>query len=221
MRGYVLTAAVMLGAVVAATSGVRALPRIPTTDTFRDDYAKDEFGNFAAWSDRIRSDTAGPGIAAPYQDNIACVTTYVNANMFFLRTVKGLCSPYTRKLTLDFSDPLMVFGDCRIVTDSNGQLDICGSNLVPDVRVIATNMFARSATSAGTPVTLPFNLKPDFSHQGFELDFEQNQPVTVLSPTARQLTASTLSIADLYQSSGNKKILLGQYRMPFEVSVQE
>ena len=46
--------------------------------------------------------------------------------------------------------------------------------------------------------------------------------VTVVSPTTRTLTGSTLSIADLYRVSGsNKKTLFGRYRMPFQVTVQE
>lgn len=223
MPKCVLTAAaVLLGAMVAAKSGVSAGTKIPATDTFRDAYATDANGNFTVPTDRIRSDAPAPGVTAPYQDGVACVVTYVDGNMFFLRTAKPLCSPYTRALTLDFSDPVVQPQNCSVFDSSGrGPLDICGSNLVPDVRVIATSLFARAATSNGTPVIVPFSLAPDFSNTGFELDFEQNQPVTVLSPKARQLTASSLSIADLYQYSGNKKILLGRYRMPFQVTVQE
>jgi hypothetical protein len=71
-------------------------------------------------------------------------------------------------------------------------------------------------------LTLVLNLAPNFRHNEFELDFEQNLPITVVSPTTRTLTGSTLSIANLYGISGsNKKTLLGQYRMPFQVTVQE
>jgi hypothetical protein len=92
---------------------------------------------------------------------------------------------------------------------------------VPDARFIASDLFGR-ASANGTPLTLVLNLSPDFHHNEFLLEFEQNLPITVVSPTTRALTGSSLSIADLYRVSGsNKKTLVGRYRMAFQVTVQE
>jgi hypothetical protein len=217
-------------AAVVAFAATSAASRIPATDTFRDGYSSDGSGNFMAWTDRIRSDAPGPGIVTPYQNGAVCVDTWVGGNEFFLRTIGPNCSPATRALTVDFTDPVSLAPgiDCSsgsyLVTDAYGipgALNVCGSNAVPDARVIAANMWER-ASGNGTSVTLVLNLAPDFQHNEFELDFEQNLPITVLSPTARVLTGSSLTIADLYRYGANgKKTLLGQYRMPFQVTVQE
>jgi len=227
MRKYLLSAAMVGAMAVAAESASTA---IPTTDTFRDAYVVDGIGNFAGWTDRIRSDSNAPGSPRSYQGGVDCVKSEVSGSQFFMRTSTSGCSPYARALTVDFSDPVGLApgidcsGGSYLVTDAYGdpgQLNVCGSNLIPDARLVAGSLFARSSGS-GTSVMLVLSLKPDFQHNEFELDFEQNLPITVLSPTARALTGSTLSIADLYRVSGtNKKTLLGQYRMPFQVTVQE
>ena len=218
-----------LGAAIAATV-VSAGTSIPTTDTFRDAYLVDGTGNFAGWSDRIRSDSNAAGAPRPYQGGADCVRSDVSGSSLFVRTSIYGCSPSTRALTVDFSDPVSLAAgvDCSsgsfLVADAYGDpgtLNICGANRIPDARFIAGSLFA-TASSNGTSLTLVLSLAPDFRHNEFELDFEQNLPITVLSPTSRALTGSTLSIADLYRISGsNKKTLLGQYRMPFQVTVQE
>ena len=223
-----LLAAAIVGSVAATL--IAAGSSIPTTDTFRDAYVVDGAGNFVAWSDRIRSDSPAPGVARSYQGGAECVRSDVSGNSFFLRTSTYGCSPYTRALTVDFSDQVALAPgvDCSsgsyLVPDAYGDpgtLNICGSNLVPDTRFIASSLFARNSSN-GTSVLLVLNLFTDFRHNEFTLEFQQNQPITVLSPTARTLTGSTLSIADLYRISGTtKKTLLGQYQMPFQVTVQE
>ncbi len=226
MRRYMLAAA-MLGA-IAASAG-RASTAIPTIDTFRDAYVTDEFGNFAAWTDRIRSDSGVPGVLGSYQGGVDCVRSEVSGNSFFMRTVSNGCSPYTRALIVDLSDPVSLAPgvDCSsgsyLVPDAYGDpgvLNICGENLVPDARVIASGLWAKASYN-GTSLTLVLNVQADFSHNEFQLEFEQKLPITVLSPTSRVLTGSTLSVADLYRTSGRNRTLLGQYRMPFQVTVQE
>ena len=226
MRRYMLAAA-MLGA-IAASAG-KASTAIPTIDTFRDAYVTDEFGNFTAWTDRIRSDSGVPGVLGSYQGGVDCVRSEVSGNSFFMRTVSNGCAPFTRALTVDFSDPVSLASsvDCSsgsyLVTDAYGDpgvLNVCGENSVPDARFIASGLFAK-ASDNGTSLTLVLNVQPDFQHNEFQLEFEQKLPITVLSPTSRVLTGSTLSIASLYRTSGNKRTLLGQYRMPFQVTVQE
>ena len=216
MRRYMLATAIVGS--LAATMESASTP-IPATATFRD-----------FLSDRIRSDWYPPP-GPQYQDGVDCVKSQVSGNGYFLRTASYDYYPcgvgYIRRLTVDFSDQVALAAgvNCSTpVTDAYGgtqTLDICGSNLIPDARFIAGSLFSK-ASGNGTPVMLVLNLFPDFRHNEFTLEFEQNQPITVLSPTSRTLTGSTLSIADLYRTSGtNKKTLLGQYRMPFQVTVQE
>lgn len=230
MRKYVMAVAATAG-IMAAAAGPRAAgSTIPTVDTFRDAYSLNDLGNFAAWTDRIRSDAYAAGEIRPYSGGAECVRSYVSGSSLFVRTVTSGCSPYERALTVDFSEPVSLAAgvDCSSgsypVPDAYGgpgELDICGSNLVPDARFIASALFAKTSAN-GTPLTLVLNLAPDFRHNQFLLEFQQNLPITVLSPTTRTLTGSTLSIADLYRVSGsNKKTLLGQYRMPFQVTVQQ
>lgn len=218
--------------IMAAAAGLRAAgSAIPTVDTFRDAYRTDTVGNPVAWTDRIRSDSNTYGVIRSYQGGVECVRSDVSGSSLFVRTATYGCpSPYTRALTVDFSEPVSLAAgiDCSsgssLVSDAYGDpgaLNVCGSNVIPDARFIAGSLFANNPAN-GTSVMLVLNLAPDFRHNEFELDFEQNQSITVLSPTSRALTGSTLSIADLYRMSGtNKKTLLGQYRMPFQVTVQE
>jgi hypothetical protein len=230
MRKYVVAVAATAG-ILATVGGLRAAgSAIPTEDTFRDVYMTDTVGNFVAWTDRIRSDSDAPGVIRSYRGGTECVRSDVSGSSLFVRTATNGCSPNTRALTVDFSDPVSLSAgvDCAggsyLVPDAYGDpgaLNICGSNLVPDARFIASSLFAR-ASANGTPLTLVLNLAPDFQHNQFLLEFEQNLPITVLSPTRRSLTGSTLSIANLYRISGsNKKTLFGQYRMPFQVTVQQ
>ena len=217
--------------IMAAAAGVRAAgSSIPTVDTFRDAYVSDSVGNPADWTDRIRSDSNAFGVSRPYRGGTECVRSDVSGGSLFVRTATYGCSPYTRKLTVDFSESVSLppgvdcFGGSHLVPDAYGgpgELNICGDNLIPDARFIASNLFGRTSAN-GSPLTLVLNLAPDFRHNQFLLEFEQNLPITVVSPTTRRLTGSTLSIAKLYRVSGsNKKTLLAQYRMPFEVTVQQ
>lgn len=229
MRKYVM-AVIAAAGIMAAAAGLGAAGNaLPTVDTFRDAYTVDIAGDFSAWTDRIRSDSDTPGTSWAYRHGVECVRSDVSGGSLFVRTLTNGCAPYTRAITVDFSDPvsLPVDVDCsrgpHLVPDAYGgagALDICGSNLVPDARFIASGLFAKTSAN-GTPLTLVLNLAPDFRHNQFLLEFEQNLPITVISPTARTLTGSSLSIANLYRVSGtNKKTLLGQYRMPFQVTVQ-
>lgn len=216
MKRRLFVAAALVGAVLTLTASTwvwGAIPRIPAGDTFRD-----------AASDRIRSD----GLA--YFDGLDCVVTYVQTNFFFLRTYAGadcvnLGIQPTRKITLDFSNAKNRPGgvDCSsgtpVVVD--GVVNICGSNDFHDVRIIANNMFAKSAPTKGTPVTVPFNPVPHSSPQ-FELDFEQNLPVTVINSTTRAMETSSTAdadIAELYEYVGGIKSSLGRYHMPFKLTV--
>ena len=179
--------------------------------------------------DKIRSDGwVEPTNGWQYDDGINCVKTGVATSQYFFRSTRFACTPVkARAVTLDFSQP--VSGTCGgVVLDgyAGGPLDTCGSNVVPDVRIVAGKMFASSALTGGTPLMLVFSTPTNFTGPGgFELDFEQNVAVTALSATARQMTAAPTAIAELYQNvpngRGNQKVSLGRYYMPFSLSVQK
>lgn len=228
MRIYVIAVAAA-GMLATAAAPRAAGTAIPTQDTFRDGYVIDQADQFAGWADRLRSDSGVPGVSQAYRDGSECVRSDVSGGTLFVRTARSACAPYTRAVTVDFTEPVFLSAgiDCStgefLVTDAyggSGTLNLCGSNLIPDARIIASSLFARSSAN-GTPLTLVLNLAPDFQHNQFELEFQQNLPITVVSPSTRVLTGSSLSIANLYRSSGTKKrSLLGQYRMPFQLTVQ-
>lgn len=166
-------------------------------------------------TDKIKSDDSGSYFNGP-----SCVTTWVDSGgFFFLRTVTPNCTPYTRKIVLDFSDPVSPPASC-VEYQFGIPLHTCGSNTVPDVRIIAQSLFKNTALANGTTVTLPFNLQPSFSGSGgsFELDFELPVPVSGDS-TFRVLQAGGNAVAELYQYVNAKKTSVGRYRMPFQLSV--
>lgn len=216
-KKFALVLIVAVSCLVGGRVWLGAATTVPAHATFRD-----------AASDRIQSDSFIP--SPVYEDAFYCVKSGVSGNGFGFRSRTYGCSTTTpRSVTLDFSQP--VAGGCTSPTYVNdayagGQVDICGTNLVPDVRILAGTLFASSAPSRGTPVMLVFSTPPNYSGPGgFELDFEQNVGVSVVSSTTRQLTASATAIAELYQNvpsgSGNKgrKVSLGRYYMPFSVTV--
>lgn len=199
--------------------GSNAATTVPATATFGD-----------ATTDRIRSDYPDPFPAyAYYRDGLDCVRSQVGGNGFGFRSRTYGCTTtfMYRSVALDFSQP--VVGVCpspSIVTDAfaGGTVDICGSNLVPDVRINAGSMFASSALARGTGVTLVFSNPTNYSGPGgFDLAFEQNVPVTQLSASTRMLTAPATAIAELYQKVPNsgKKISLGRYYVPFSLKVEK
>jgi len=189
-----------------------------------------------ASGDKIRSDGLG-FVAGPssYSDSETCVVGWGDnaTGQFFMRTEfsGSVCVSQPpaddRKVVLDFSDAIERTGNCQVgqdcckVVDAWGQpgvLDICGVNVITDVRIIADKLFQNMAP-ATTPVVLAFSLSPDFRHTGFELQFEQSVPASGDISTTRTVTAGTQAIAELYKLTGRKKVSLGRFRMPFEIVV--
>ena len=210
----VLALALVLNAIAWAGSG-----QIPAVGNFRDDP-----------TDRIRSDGQFNGFYW-WWDN--CVISWYNASgMYFLRTSNFQCTPaQPRSIVLDFSNPVSQINSSQCVVSAavaqSGSLNICGVNYVPDVRVVATKMFTSAALKQGTAVMLILNVEPVFANntytnQGaFELDFEQNVPVTG-GNTYRTITASPDAVAELYQiQSKGTKVSLGRFRMPFSLRSEE
>lgn len=213
MRSKLLILTVLAGLAIVF-GGLEAATRISTENRFRNS-TFDNLGN-VVW-DLVRDDANvdSPSPPWPYFDYLAggsdCVNTSVSGSSFFFRTVKYGCEPATpaRAMTLDFGHPVTSASMCDALDlYAGGTIDICGKNVVPDVRLLASNLFGSRASSSGTPVRLIFSTPTNFSGPGgFELAFEQNVGVTVLSSTVRQLTASANAVAELYQniSSTGKK----------------
>lgn len=217
--------AVMILAVGVAGTWLSAATRIPARETFRD-----------LPEDRIQSDR-DPVYSNGYEDGIACVVSWVQSNFFFMRTYRSSCfqsgEPPSRKITLDFSDAVSRASDGStadpcVIDDAYGQagtLNICGANVVADVRVIANNLFGKNAGVNGTPVSLPFSLSADYSNTAFLLEFEQNVRVIPDPATAnaREMEALPDAVAELYKYGSGKggKLSLGRYRMPFRLRVEK
>jgi hypothetical protein len=178
-------------------------------------------------SDKIRSDGLGISSPSSYNDSEICVIGWAdNTNGRFFLRVDGRDSAcemqsVDRKVVLDFTDAIERTGGC-VVDDAFGQdgtLDICGVNLVTDVRIIADKLFQNMSPTT-TPVLLAFSLSRDFRNTAFELQFEQAVPASGDVSSTRTVTAGSGAIAELYKHQAKgKKLSLGRFRMPFEIVV--
>lgn len=169
-------------------------------------------------TDRIRSDAISP----TYDQGVDCALSFVQNGQYFLRTVNPLCTPDVRALILGFSNPVTIPNNCFHLDPNSGlKLNACGSNILPDVRLIAQSLF--KASPGSTTVSLPFSLYPDFTGSAaFELDFELAVPFTAGSGNQRILTAGSNAVAQLYQIGAHgHKISIGRYYMPFQLTVTE
>jgi len=213
---------VFLAALISAAVVLAQGHKVPAQSEFRDDR-----------EDRIRSDKDGV-----YADNVTaggCVRNYIDPKSgFHFLWVFGSeagCSP-GRSVVLDFSDavdPEAPSGRCPhnpncCANDSYGQegeLDICGPNTLPDVRLIANSLFQDRALAQGTKVSLPFSLVADSGATAFLLEFEQPLAVDGDSDSyMRALTADSTSVAELYRLEKTfRKISLGRFYLPFQVQV--
>jgi len=174
---------------------------------------------------RIRSDGQS-GLYGNYPHLVNCVRDRVNqGGLYFLRTGYHTCVPaFQRKIKVDFSTPVLPGPtDCSVddAFGQDGELNICGSNTLPDLRIIADTMFSNTALASGTPVTLYFSLIPDSSNQAFKLEFEQNVGVTAgANSNIRILEAGSGAVAEAYKNvPPNQKVSLGRFYMPFKITV--
>jgi hypothetical protein len=208
-RDFPLTAGVAVLLFVAGAVAAAGQTQIPASATLRD-----------STTDGIRSDNFSP--SPTYDQGKDCVTSWVRNGEYFLRTVGPLCTPQTpREIILDFSNIVTHPSNCDVVDLNSGMtLNACGSNLLPDVRIIAQSLF--KASPGSTTVSLPFSLQPDFTGSSdFELDFELAVPFTG-SGSQRILTAGSNAVAQLYQIGAHgHKISIGRYKMPFQLTVTE
>ncbi len=174
-------------------------------------------------SDNIRSDGGGAYVDGTVAGSCLPCWVITKKGFFFLRSTGGMCLS-GREIVLDFRNWVGSMPSPCGVDDALGQLgelNICGANSLPDVRIIANTLFHNNALSAGTTVTLPFNLVPNFSSgQAFDLEFEQ--PVAVMpgaSGDSRVLEAGASALAELYmRRPKGPRVSLGRYHMPFQLT---
>jgi hypothetical protein len=184
------------------------------------------FDNSAAM--RIRSD-GNSSLYGNYPHLVNCVTNRVdNGGAYFFRTVTHSCVPAVQRyVVLDFSNRVGVPPASCTVDDAYGQegtLNICGPNMLPDVRIIANKLFAKNF-NGGTSLTLILSLVSGFfSGPGaFTVEFETNVGVAA-GPTAntRIVTATSGMIAELYKNvppNQGSRQSLGRYYLPFVATV--
>jgi hypothetical protein len=170
---------------------------------------------------RIRSD--GGGVDGSYLDGEDCVQSWyaLPKGNFFLRTVTSQppCGDTVsvRRIVIDLTDrvwPSTCPGPQYVADRYGNTLDVCGSNNVPDVRLVADRLFSANATA----LDVPFSLQPDFRYTAFELDFVETLSVTGAGAT-RTMTAGANAISELWQISGRTKALVGRYRVPLSATV--
>ena len=125
----------------------------------------------------------------------------------------------TRKINLNFNNPVGgVFPTpCQIA-----DLDACGPNTIPDVRIETTNAFSSQALSRGTGMNIYVSYHPDLNNTEFYIEYEQPVSVSGTSDT-RTVTAGPMAIAELYQVTRVKGRLVftsvGRYYMPMEMTI--
>ena len=126
----------------------------------------------------------------------------------------------TRKINLNFNNPVGgVFPTpCQIA-----DLDACGPNTIPDVRIETTDAFSSQALSRGTGMNIYVSFHPALNNTEFYIEYEQ--PVSVSSDTSgtRTVTAGLSAIAELYRVTRVKNRLVftsvGRYYMPMEMTI--
>jgi hypothetical protein len=171
--------------------------------------------------------------------NINCVRSWFNpaGGASYFRTASNtFCDyfngqpfgPVQRQVTLDFtpsrSQPLAghVLACPRTVEDAYGNtLDLCGLNTIPDLQLIADELFKSEAFE--TPVTISFDLYPSFVNDtGFMLKFLQPIPISAVG-ASRRLRAPSTAIAELSvrRAKGGASVWVpvAQYYMPFSLTV--
>jgi hypothetical protein len=220
-------------AVVALVVGARVLvgavphpPNVPASAVFDDSAGM-----------RILSD--GGMAYAEGRLNINCVRSWFNPAVgvsYFRTASNAFCDylngqpfgPVQRQVTLDFtpSPSKVVAGHplaCpRTIEDGYGNsLDLCGLNSIPDLQLIADELFKSEAFE--TPVTISFDLYPSFVNDtGFMLKFLQPIPISAVG-ASRRLRAPSTTIAELRvrRSKGREPfwVPVAQYYMPFSLTV--
>ena len=202
--------------VIATVGGVTAAaPPVETTTVLRD-----------ALGDAVRSDAYDP---PGYIHLVDCVSSTRDARTgeTALRTASHtVCTDAfwqnggtaTRKMVLDFSNPVAGFPNPCVIADLNA----CESNLIPDVRIGTTDAFSSQALSRGTGMSMYVSFHPDLNNTEFYIEYEQPVLVSGTSST-RTLTAGPSAIAELYRATRVKNryvfTSVGRYYMPMQMTI--
>ena len=210
--------------ILAAVAGttVLAMASLGTTTTLSD---RDGTGSDPV--DRVRSDGGGVYVHA-----LDCVgsTRDTKSGATFLRTASHTVpgcddgywqddSPAHRSIRLDFSAPVPGSGPSECGTDLNA----CGLNTIPDVRIHTADAFSTRALTNGTRVEIYVSFNPDLNNTEFYVEYEQPLMVAVTGPSTRTITADANAIAELYRATKvkNKYVLtsVGRYYMPMQMVI--
>jgi hypothetical protein len=171
--------------------------------------------------------------------NINCVRSWFNpaVGASYFRTASNTFCDYIngqpfgtvqRQVRLDFtpSPSQSVAGHVatcpRTVDDAYGNtLDLCGLNTIPDLQLIADELFKSEAFE--TPVTISFDMYPSFVNDtGFMLKFLQPIPISAVG-ASRRLQAPSMAIAELSvrRARGGESVWVpvARYYMPFSLTV--
>jgi len=208
--------AVAAAAVLVWSANVHAVPDGQTTTSFED------------VNTRVRSDGGGD-----YIHGAECIgsTRDLKTGATAFRTASHTVCPDShwqpgvepdRKAVIDFGDFVLPCDDTPIPTSGDADLDPCGSNIVPDVRIHTSNAFANQALSRGTNVEIYLSFNPALNNTDFYLAYEQPLQVTDDQGT-RTVVAGPNAIAELYRAVRVKNkvqlISLGRYRMPMRITM--
>jgi hypothetical protein len=228
MRRVLVAGLAAVTLVVGARVLVGAMPptNVPASTIFEDSAGM-----------RILSD--GGMAYAEGRLNINCVRNWFNpavgashfrtASNTFCDYLNGLpFGTVQRQVTLDFtlSPSQAVAGHVlacpRTVEDAYGNtLDLCGLNTIPDLQLIADELFKSEAFE--TPVTISFDLYPSFVNDtGFMLKFLQPIPISAVG-ASRRLRAPMTAIAELsvrrVKDRESVWVPITHYYMPFSLTV--
>lgn len=185
-------------------------------------------------ADCAYADAYGSYANGSYLDSTGATVTgvsNVSTSQYFLRTVSsgGTSATNVRGVYLDFKNVVVAPAQTTIAdpNDASGaQLHLGGGttvNFIPDLRIIAANLFAANATTKGTSVIMPFSLQPEFTGSSdFELDFDGNLTVTAPDVNTRVITASGANAAaTLYLIQNGRKSAVGRFSIPFSLAVRK
>jgi hypothetical protein len=123
-----------------------------------------------------------------------------------------------REVVLDFSLPVGASpSPCQL-----DDLNACGTNTIPDVRIHTANAFSAGALTGGTRVEIYVSFHPAENNTEFYIEYEQPLDVTGTA-TSRTITASPTAVAELYRVTQvrNKTVLtsVGRYFLPMQMVI--
>jgi hypothetical protein len=227
LRSLPLLTLVFLGVAVSTAAAAKAGPPTAAPATATATFGA-SINNPAGQA--VYADLAGPYKDGAYTDSLGADVTGICRPDLFLRTVSssGSSAQNIRGIYLDLSRVVAGSAPAQSAiadpNDASGAVlhlgDTTSINFIPDMRILASNLFSNTTVSKGATVSLVFSLQPEFTGSGdFEIDFEANVSVAAPNATTRVLTAGTNAIGHLYVFNGSKKVSVGRFYLPFTLTV--